>query len=85
MVHGSTDCSCSQLVESLCRVFGVSESLGKATDEFGSVGGDEGFEVWIVVAFDGFKEDEPSSPGRSPLLVRFSCDGFFAGIFSSHA
>ena len=85
MVHGSTDCSCSQLVVSLCRIFGVSEGLGKTTDKFCSVGRDEGFEVWFLVAFDGFEEDEPSSPGRSPLLVRLSCDGFFAGIFSSHA
>ena len=59
--------------------------MGETGEEGGGIVCVEGFNKGVPFKFNGFKEDEPQFPGRSPLIVRFFCDGGFSEIFASHA
>ena len=66
-------------------MFEVADGLGKTGEEFGSVWGFDGVEEWVFADIDGIEKCGPPIPGCNPLLVRFSCGGFRAGIFCIHA
>ena len=61
------------------------DGVGEAGEDGGCVVWVEGFEEGIPGDLDGFEEELPAFPGRSPLLFRVSRDGGLAGILASHA
>ena len=72
MVHGSSDSSCSQLIDRACRILGLAEGLFKATSTDDFVSSIEGFDEWVVYNLDGFEEEEPKILGIKPLLFHLS-------------
>ena len=81
MVDGCFDCAFSQSRESISAKDGISDGLGKGSQDDGSFGDVETFEEVIVDEVDVFEECSPAAPGATLVFRGWGGNGLFSCSF----